>query len=250
MTLTPLAPPLAVRLGADAPRPAVALLHTTPPASSVAADRDPRIAPPAGPRPPLVRRHAALWLGLLAGILGALVVRAALDPARWFPADLGRVYVIGTCSYSRVVVDMLAADPAAPWVALPLPAGALEFEAPVCDAAIDRLTEGGAWWLAAVPRASACHRLQQWAKDQYERETPAQGFPAWVSAAGEFRGFGIDPKTIADLGLTPTPKIVDFWVDGGYAKGLVESLGFRVPATTRQGPAIRSPHVEPEPHPG
>ncbi len=195
------------------------------------------------------RRHRALVLGLVAGLLAAIFIRAALDPSRWFPAHLGRVYVVGNCSYSRVAVDMLAADPSAPYVALPLAAMTPEFDAPVCTQTLDRLTREGTWWLALIPEAAACPRLQQWAGDHFALETPAQGFPAWVDARGEFRGFGVDPQQIASLGLTPTPKVVDFWVDGGYARNLVESLGFDVPATTRQGAPLRLPHAEPAPHP-
>jgi hypothetical protein len=213
-------------------------------------------AQPVTPSPPPAttpaarwRRHRALVLGLVAGLLAAIVIRAALDPSRWFPAHLGRVYVVGNCSYSRVAVDLLAADPAAPYVALPLAALTPEFDAPVCTQTLDRLTREGIWWLALIPEATACPRLQQWAGDHYAQETPAQGFPAWVDARGEFRGFGVDPRQIAALGLTPTAKIVDFWVDGGYARDLVESLGFDVPATTRQGAPLRLPHAEPAPHP-
>jgi hypothetical protein len=64
-----------------------------------------------------LRRHRALLLGLASGVLAAGLVHAALDPAHWFSPRRGHVYVTGTCSYSRVAVDMLAADPDAPWVA-------------------------------------------------------------------------------------------------------------------------------------
>ncbi len=188
-------------------------------------------------------------LGLVAGLLAAIFIRAALDPSRWFPAHLGRVYVVGNCSYSRVAVDMLAADPSAPYVALPLAAMTPEFDAPVCTQTLDRLTREGTWWLALIPEAAACERLQRWAGPQFERGTPAQGFPAWVDGAGEFRGFGVDPKTIAELGLTPTAKIVTFWIEGGYARELVEGLGFVVPEGVEQGLPLRSPHLRPEPHP-
>ena len=106
----------------------------------------------------------------------------------------------------------------------------------------------GTWWLALLPEAHACARLQDWAGRRYAAETPAQGFPAWVDGAGQFRGFGVDPLQIAGLGLTPTPKIVAFWVEGGYARELVEGLGFTVPAGTEQGLPLRSPHLEPAPH--
>lgn len=203
------------------------------------------------PRPSVLRRlhrQRALLLGALLGLAVAVLTRHALDPANWFPADLGRVYVTGTCSYSRVAVDMLAADPSAPWVALPLPVDTPEFDGPTCHAALDRLRAGGTWWLALLPEAEACARLQRWAGEHYALETPAQGFPAWVDAAGQFRGFGVDPKQIAALGLTPTPKITAFWVEGGYDRELVERLGFVVPAGTEQGLPLRSPHVEPAPH--
>lgn len=196
-----------------------------------------------------LRRQRALLLGLALGAACAALVQRALDPARWFPAGVGRVYVAGTCSYSRVAVDLLAADAAAPWVAVPLPVDAPEFDGPVCHDALARLRAAGTWWLALIPEAAACERLQRWAGPQFERETPAQGFPAWVDGAGEFRGFGVDPKTIAELGLTPTAKIVTFWIEGGYARELVEGLGFVVPAGVEQGLPLRSPHLRPEPHP-
>lgn len=194
-------------------------------------------------------KHRSLALGLLAGLIAAVSVRAALDPARWFPEDIGRVYVVGNCSYSRVAVDMLAADAHTPWVALPLPAMTPEFDGPVCTQTLDRLTRAGTWWLALIPEATACARLQDFAGSHFELETPGQGFPAWVDPHGEFRGFGVDPKQIADLGLTPTPKIVDFWVEGGYPRDHVESFGFTVPATTVQGVARPLPHAPPDPHP-
>ena len=196
-----------------------------------------------------LRRQRALVLGLTLGAVGAALVQRALDPARWFPAGLGRVYVTGTCSYSRVAVDLLAADPAAPWVAVPLAVDAPEFEGPVCRDALARLRGAGTWWLALIPESLACARLQHWAGPQFERETPAQGFPAWVDGAGEFRGFGVDPTRIADLGLTPTAKIVTFWIEGGYERGLVESFGFEVPPGVEQGLPLRSPQLRPEPHP-
>ena len=195
-----------------------------------------------------LRRQRALLLGLLLGAVGAVLVTRALDPAHWFPADLGRVYVTGTCSYSRVAVDMLAADPAAPWVALPLAVNTPEFDGPVCHTTLARMQSAGAWWLAVIPEHEACRRLQRWAGEHYAKETPAQGFPAWVDGDSAFRGFGVDPKQIAALGLRPTPKIVAFWVEGGYERALVESLGFEVPADVEQGLPIRSPHATPEPH--
>jgi len=195
-----------------------------------------------------LRRQRALLLGLLLGAVGAVLVARALDPAHWFPSGLGRVYVTGTCSYSRVAVDMLAADPDAPWLALPLAVKTPEFDDPVCHATLARMQAAGAWWLAVIPETEACRRLQLWAGQHYPAETPAQGFPAWVDGAGKFRGFGVDPKQIAALGLTPTPKIVAFWVEGGYERTLVESLGFKVPADIEQGLPLRSPHVVPEPH--
>lgn len=196
----------------------------------------------------LLHRQRAALLGLLVGLACAVIVQRALDPARWFPADLGRVYVTGTCSYSRVAVDMLAADPTAPWVAVPLAVDTPEFDGPVCRAALARLRAGGTWWLALLPEAEACARLQRWAGERYAKETPAQGFPAWVDARGDFRGFGVDPKQVAALGLTPTAAITSFWVEGGYDRQLVERLGFTVPQGVRQGLPLRSPHAEPAPH--
>lgn len=195
-----------------------------------------------------LRRQRALLLGLGLGALGAVLIQRALDPAHWFPGGLGRVYVAGTCSYSRVTVDMLAADPGAPWVALPLPVDTPEFDGPVCHATLQRLRDGGTWWLGLLSEANACLRLQRWSAAQFEQETPAQGFPAWVDAEGRFRGFGVDPGQIASLGLTPTEKIVRFWVEGGYDRALVEGLGFLVPADVEQGLPLRSPPLQPEPH--
>ena len=196
----------------------------------------------------LLRQRAPL-LGLLLGLAGAALIHRALDPAHWFPRDLGRVYVVGTCSYSRVAVDILDTDASAiPWLALPLDVKTPEFDQPVCHATLTRMRDAGTWWLALIPEATACRRLQRWAGEHYARETPAQGFPAWVSAAGEFRGFGVDPKQIAALGLTPTAKIIAFWVEGGYERALVESLGFTVPPGVAQGLPLRSPQAIPEPH--
>lgn len=195
-----------------------------------------------------LRRQRALLLGLGLGALSAVLIQRALDPARWFPAGLGRVYVAGTCSYSRVAVDMLAADPDAPWVALPLPVDAPEFDGPVCHRALDQLRAAGTWWLALLPEATACARLQRWSAAHFELETPAQGFPAWVDGEGRFRGFGVDPGQIASLHLTPTEKIVRFWVEGGYERALVEGLGFIVPDDVEQGLPLRSPPMQAEPH--
>ncbi len=195
-----------------------------------------------------LRRQRALLLGLGLGALSAVLIQRALDPAHWFPAGLGRVYVAGTCSYSRVTVDLLAADQGAPWVALPLPVDAPEFDGPVCHATLQRLRSAGTWWLALLPEATACTRLQRWSAAQFELETPAQGFPAWVDGEGRFRGFGVDPGQIASLGLTPTDKIVRFWIEGGYERALVEGLGFTVPLDVEQGLPLRSPHLRPEPH--
>ena len=195
-----------------------------------------------------LRRQRALLLGLVFGTLAAVLVARALDPAHWFRGELGRVYVTGTCSYSRVAVDMLSADPDAPWVAVPLAVKTPEFDGPVCHTTLARLQHAGAWWLAVIPEAEACRRLQRWAGERFAAETPAQGFPAWVGDDGAFRGFGVDPKQIAALGLTPTPKIVAFWIEGGYDRALVESLGFRVPEGVEQGLPIRSPQAVPEPH--
>ena len=195
-----------------------------------------------------LRRQRALLLGLALGALGAVLIQRALDPARWFPAGLGRVYVAGTCSYSRVAVDMLAADPDAPWVALPLPVDAPEFDGPVCHRALDQLRAAGTWWLALLPEATACARLQRWSGAQFVLETPALGFPAWVDGEGRFRGFGVDPGQIASLHLTPTEKIVRFWIEGGYERALVEGLGFIVPDDVEQGLPLRSPPLHAEPH--
>jgi len=195
-----------------------------------------------------LRRQRALLLGLGLGALSAVLIQRALDPAHWFAGGLGRVYVAGTCSYSRVAVDMLAADPGAPWVALPLPVDAPEFDGPVCHEALHRMRAAGTWWLALLPESTACARLQRWSAAHYELETPAQGFPAWVDGEGRFRGFGVDPGQIASLRLSPTEKIVRFWIGGGYERALVEGLGFTVPADVEQGLPLRSPPLQPEPH--
>ena len=199
-------------------------------------------------------RQRAVLLGLLFGALAAVLLHRALDPAHWLPRHLGRVYVVGTCSYSRVAVDILAADLSVtaplsvPWLALPLDVKTPEFDQPVCHATLTRMRAEGIWWLALIPEATACRRLQRWAGEHYPLETPAQGFPAWVSATGQFRGFGVDPTQIAALGLTPTAKIIAFWVEGGYERTLVESLGFVIPPGTAQGLPLRSPQAIPEPH--
>lgn len=194
-------------------------------------------------------RQRAVLLGLLLGALGAVLIHRALDPAHWLPRHLGRVYVVGTCSYSRVAVDILTADPSVPWLALPLDVHTPEFDRPVCHTTLTRMRHAGIWWLALIPEAAACRRLQRWAGEHYPLETPAQGFPAWVSATGEFRGFGVDPTQIAALGLTPTAEIVAFWVEGGYERALVERLGFVIPPGTAQGLPLRSPQAIPAPHP-
>ena len=61
-------------------------------------------------------------------------------------------------------------------------------------------------------------------------------------------GWGGDPGQIASLHLTPTEKIVRFWVEGGYERALVEGLGFIVPDDVEQGLPLRSPPLHAEPH--
>lgn len=188
-----------------------------------------------------LRRHRPLLAGLVAGLLVAVVLTWLLDPARWLRPGLGHVFVIGTCSYSKVALDILRADPDAPFVPLVLPADVPEFEADACDVARARLRQGGAFWLAVLPRDYVCRRLRDLAAARFAGETTGEGYPAWVSAGGEFAGLGVDPRQIAELGLTPPPPVVRFWVEGGYDRALVESLGFTVPEGTVQGPRDLSP---------
>lgn len=194
----------------------------------------------------LARRQRPLFLGLAFGLAAALVLRWLMDPVSWFSSDLGRVYVIGTCSYSKVAVDLLRESPDAPFVPLALPAESPEFEAQVCDLAQERLRRGGAWWLALLPRAHVCARLRDLAVRGFQEGTPAQGYPTWVRADGEV-ALGVDPRQIAELGLTPTPAIVRFWVEGGYERAMVESLGFVVPEGVVQGPRVASPDAAASP---
>ena len=192
-----------------------------------------------------IRRHRALIAGLVAGLVAAVAVAWLLDPARWLRPGLGRVYVIGTCSYSKAALDILRADPELPYVPLALPADEPAFEADACDLAVARLRRGGAFWLAVLPRTYVCTRLRALAAARRSRETSGEGYPAWVSAAGEFVGLGVDPRQVAALELTPPPAVVRFWIEGGYDRGLVESLGFTVPEGTVQGP--RPPPPDPGP---
>ncbi|MCY1061878.1 hypothetical protein [Nannocystis sp. SCPEA4] len=188
-----------------------------------------------------LRRHRPLLAGLVAGLLVAVVLTWLLDPARWLRPGLGHVFVIGTCSYSKVALDILRADPQAPFVPLVLPADAPEFEADACDVARARLRQGGAFWLGVLPRDYVCRRLRDLAAARFASETTGEGYPAWVGAGGEFAGLGVDPRQIAELGLTPPPPVVRFWIEGGYDRALVESLGFTVPEGTVQGPRDPSP---------
>lgn len=188
-----------------------------------------------------LRRQRPLLLGLALGLLVALLARRLLDPASWLGPDLGRVYVIGTCSYSKVAVDILREDPDAPFVPLVLPSDNPDFESDVCDLARARLRRAGAWWLAALPRAHVCARLQDLAVRGFTEETPNQGYPTWAGPGGAPVGLGVDPRQIAELGLTPTPAIVRFWLEGGYDRALVESLGFTIPPGAVQGPRLASP---------
>jgi len=192
-----------------------------------------------------LRRHRPLLAGLVAGLLVAVAAAWLLDPARWLRSDLGHVYVIGTCSYSKVALDILRADPDAPFVPLVLPADVPEFEADACAVARARLRRGGAFWLAVLPRDYVCRRLRDLAASRFAAETTGEGYPAWVSAQGEFIGLGVDPRQIAALGLTPPAPIIRFWIEGGYDRGLVESLGFTVPPGTVQGPREPSPMASP-----
>lgn len=188
-----------------------------------------------------LRRHRPLLAGLAAGLLVAVAAAWLLDPARWLRPGVGRVFVIGTCSYSKVALDILRADPDAPFIPLVLPADVPEFEADACDVARARLQRGGAFWLAVLPRDHVCRRLRDLAAARFAGETTGEGYPAWVSAQGEFVGLGVDPRQIAALGLTPPPAVVRFWVEGGYDRALVESLGFAVPEGTVQGPRQPTP---------
>lgn len=192
-----------------------------------------------------LRRQRPLLAGLALGLLVAWCARWLLDPSTWIRPGLGRVLVIGTCSYSKVAVDILRADPGAPFVALAVPAESPEFEADVCDLARARLRRAGAWWLAALPRAYVCRRLQDLAVDDFLHRTPGEGYPTWLGQDGELAGLGVDPRQIAALGLVPTEPIVRFWLEGGYDRALVESLGFPVPADAEQGPKIASPMTSP-----
>jgi hypothetical protein len=184
---------------------------------------------------------------MVAGLIAAALLAWLLDPARWLRPGLGRVYVIGTCSYSKVALDILRADPEAPFVPLALPADVADFEADACELARARLRRAGAFWLALLPRAYVCARLRDLAAARFAVETTGEGYPAWVGAGGDFVGLGVDPRQIAALGLTPPPAVVRFWVEGGYDRGLVESLGFIVPEGTVQGPPIPSPMITPPP---
>lgn len=181
-------------------------------------------------------RQRPLLAGLAAGLLVALVAHWLTTPEYWL-RGLGRVHVIGTCSYSKVAVDILRADPDAPYVPLALPVDAADFEADVCDLARARLRRAGAFWLAVLPRSYVCARLHDLAVAGFTRDTPGEGYPAWVAGDGSFAGLGVDPKTIAELGLTPTPAIVRFWLEGGYDRAWIESLGFAIPEGAVQGPA-------------
>lgn len=204
--------------------------------------------PAAHPSPATgLRRHGPLLLGVVAGLFAAVLLAWLLDPARWLRPGLGRVYVLGTCSYSKVALDILRADPDAPFVPLALPADVADFEADACDLARARLRRAGAFWLALLPARYVCTRLQGLAAARVAVETSGEGYPAWVGPDGDFAGLGVDPRQIAALGLTPPPAVVRFWVEGGYDRGLVESLGFTVPEGTVQGPAIPAPMTSPVP---
>lgn len=182
-----------------------------------------------------LRRQSPLLAGLAAGLLVAWLGVWLLDPSHWLRPGLGRVYVIGTCSYSKVATDILRADPDAPFVPLALPADAPEFESDVCDLARARLRRAGAFWLAVLPRRYVCARLADLAVDGFLSATPGAGYPTWIAADGTV-GLGVDPRQISELRLTPTPAIVRFWLEGGYDRALVESLGFAIPEGAVQGP--------------
>ena len=192
----------------------------------------------------LLRRQRPLLAGLVAGVAVAWLAHWLLEPTHWLRPGLGRVLVIGTCSYSKVAVDILREQPDAPFVPLVVPAESPEFEADVCDLARARLRRGGAWWLAVLPRGLVCRRLQDLAVQSFLHETPGEGYPTWIAADGAL-GLGVDPRQIAALGLAPTPAIVRFWLEGGYDRALVESLGFLVPEDAVQGPKIASPMTTP-----
>jgi hypothetical protein len=185
-----------------------------------------------------MRRHRPLLFGLVCGLAVAFALTWLLDPARWLRPGLGRVYVIGTCSYSKVAVDILREHPDAPFVPLALPADEPEFEADACELARARLRRAGAFWLGLLPSSYVCSRLRDLAAARLNVETTGEGYPAWVSDKGEFVGLGVDPRQIAALGLTPSPAIVRFWIEGGYDRELVESLGFAVPPGTVQGAKV------------
>jgi hypothetical protein len=189
----------------------------------------------------LLRRHSALLAGLAAGFVAAVLAAWLLDPARWIRPGLGRVYVIGTCSYSKAALDILRADPGAPFVPLALPADVPDFEADACEVARARLRRAGAFWLAVLPADYVCRRLRDHAAARFAADTSGEGYPAWVGADREFLGLGVDPRQIAALGLTPPPAVVRFWIEGGYDRALVESLGFEVPEGTVQGPREPAP---------
>lgn len=189
-------------------------------------------------------RHRPLVAGLVAGLLVAWAAHWLLEPSNWVRPGLGRVLVIGTCSYSKVAVDILREQPDAPFVPLVVPAESPAFEADVCDLARARLRRAGAWWLAVMPRGFVCRRLSDLAVQSFLHETPGEGYPTWIAADGEL-GLGVDPRQIAALGLAPTPAIVRFWLEGGYDRSLVESLGFSIPDDAVQGPKIASPMVSP-----
>ncbi len=192
----------------------------------------------------LLRRQRPLLAGLVAGVAVAWLAHWLLEPTHWLRPGLGRVLVIGTCSYSKVAVDILREQPDAPFVPLVVPAESPEFEADVCDLARARLRRAGAWWLAVLPRGLVCRRLQDLAVQSFLHETPGEGYPTWIAADGAL-GLGVDPRQIAELGLAPTPAIVRFWLEGGYDRALVESLGFLVPEDAVQGPKIASPMTTP-----
>ena len=192
----------------------------------------------------LLRRQRPLLAGLVAGVAVAWLAHWLLEPTNWLRPGLGRVLVIGTCSYSKVAVDILREQPDAPFVPLVVPAESPEFEADVCDLARARLRRGGAWWLAVLPRGLVCRRLQDLAVQSFLHETPGEGYPTWIAADGAL-GLGVDPRQIAALGLAPPPAIVRFWLEGGYDRSLVESLGFAIPAGAVQGPKIASPMTTP-----